>query len=146
VSGFPWPALLIAALALLAAEMLLPAFFFLWAGLGLAAAAFASWAGYGLPAQVVAFLLGLAGSVAALVRHRRRRAARPADVSDPAGVLLGQRGTALGPLDPGGRVRLGDGSWAARAVDGAAIPDGAAVRVTGTEGATLLVARVERAG
>lgn len=139
--GFPWPALLVAAMVLLAAEMLLPALFFLWAGLGLLAAALASWLGLGLPAQVAAFLLGLAGSVAALLRHRRRRAARPADVSDPAGVLLGTRGTAMGPLDPEGRVRLGDGSWAARAADGAPIPDGAAVRVTGTEGATLLVAR-----
>jgi membrane protein implicated in regulation of membrane protease activity len=139
VSGLSWPALLVAAMVLLAAEMLLPALFFLWAGLGLLLAALASFLGYGLPAQVAAFLLGLAGSVAALVRHRQRRAARPLDVSDPAGILRGQRGTALGPLDPEGRVRLGDGSWAARAADGATIPAGTAVRVTGTAGATLLV-------
>ncbi|HZH47676.1 MAG TPA: NfeD family protein [Roseococcus sp.] len=144
MSGLAWPALLIAALVALAAEMLLPALFFLWVGLGLLAAALVAWWGHGLAAQVGAFLLGLAGGIAAQFL-RRRRAAGP-DVSAPQAVLLGQRGTALGRLDPDGRVRLGDGSWAARAADGTPIPRGAAVRVIGIDGATLLVAAADRAG
>lgn len=132
-----WEILAILALVLLGLEMLTPFTVFLWISVGAAAAAGASFAGVAWPGQLGIFLLGAAGSIGTYVLKRRKP--RGPDVSAPAGVLTGLHGVALGALAPHGRVQVGDGSWQARTADGGSIEDGAAIEVTGHEGATLLV-------
>ncbi|WP_424814195.1 NfeD family protein [Roseococcus sp. YIM B11640] len=134
-----WEILAVVALILLGLEMLVPFTVFLWMGIGVGAASLASHLGVAWPGQVLVFLIGTAGSIAMYFIRRRRRPPPPRDVSDPAGVLLGLRGTAMGPIAPTGRVTVADGSWAARALGNEAIPDGAAIVVVGHQGATLLV-------
>ncbi len=57
-------------------------------------------------------------------------------VPDP---LLGARGVVLRALDPSGYVRIGPERWRAVATGGAAIPEGAGVRVHGRRELTLEV-------
>lgn len=132
-----WEILAILALALVVLEMLTPFTVFLWMAIGAAAASGASWYGVAWPGQLGVFLLGASGSIATYFLRRRVR--RGPDVSAPAAVLLGQGGTALTALVPEGRVQLADGAWAARSADGSTITEGTRLRVTGHEGATLLV-------
>jgi membrane-bound serine protease (ClpP class) len=51
--------------------------------------------------------------------------------------LVGALGTAVGPIDPEGTVRVGDGSWRARTNRATPIADGGAVRVVAIDGITL---------
>jgi membrane protein implicated in regulation of membrane protease activity len=137
-----WEILGSVALVLVVLEMLTPFTVFLWMAIGTAAAAVASYYGVAWPGQLGVFLLGASGSIAT---YFLRRAPKPSpDVSAPAGVLVGLQGVALGEMAPQGRVQVADGSWHARSADGASIADGTAVRVTGHEGATLLVQALPR--
>lgn len=132
-----WEILVVLALVLLALEMVTPITVFLWMAAGVGAAALASWWGIAWPGQLGVFLLGVAGSLASYFLRRRR--VMPADVSAPLGVLTGLQGVALGALAPHGRVQVADGSWNARAFDGATIAEATPITVTGHDGATLLV-------
>lgn len=142
--GLSWVILAITALVLLGLEMLVPFTVFLWMGVGAALASLSSFLGYGWGAQVLMFLVGCSGSLATWYLHRGRHRQR-GDVSRPDRVLQGLRGTALGDIAPVGRVRVADGSWAARTRGGTVIPDGATVVVVGHDGATLIVDRPETA-
>jgi membrane-bound serine protease (ClpP class) len=51
--------------------------------------------------------------------------------------MVGERAETLGALDPAGRVRVRGEIWNARS--SAPVADGAAVRIEGVEGLTLLV-------
>lgn len=137
-----WEILAILALVLLGLEMLTPFTVFLWLSIGAAAAAGVSWYGMAWPGQLGVFLLGASGSIATYFLKRPKP--RGPDVSAPGGVLTGLQGVTLGELAPQGRVQVADGSWHARTADGSTIPDGAAIEVTGHEGATLLVRALER--
>lgn len=136
-----WEILAITALVLVVLEMLTPFTVFLWMATGTAAAAGASYSGVAWTGQLWVFLLGTSGSIATY--FLRRPKAPALDVSAPAGVLVGLQGVALGDLTPQGRVQVADGSWHARSQDGSAIPDGAAIQVTGHDGATLVVRLLE---
>jgi len=132
-----WGYLAIGALVLLGLEMLTPITIFMWMAIGVAAASVASYLGMAWPDQLMLFLLGTSGSIATYFLKKPRR--RPADVSDPASVLRGLPGLALGELAPKGRVHVADGSWNARSQDGGIIADGTPIVVTGHDGATLVV-------
>jgi membrane-bound serine protease (ClpP class) len=54
--------------------------------------------------------------------------------------LIGERGVALSPLDPDGRVRVHGEQWSAR-VDGPTIEVGTAIEVVAVEGLVLTVRR-----
>jgi membrane protein implicated in regulation of membrane protease activity len=137
-----WEILAILALVLLGLEMLTPFTVFLWLSIGAAAAAGASYYGLDWSGQLVVFLLGASGSIATYFLRRPPKI--EPDVSAPAGVLTGLQGLALTELAPQGRVQVADGSWHARSVHGASIAEGAAIEVTGHEGATLLVQALPR--
>ncbi|UPY38985.1 NfeD family protein [Sediminicoccus sp. KRV36] len=137
-----WEILAILALVLVVLEMLTPFTVFLWMAVGTAAAAAASYYGVAWPGQLGVFLAGTSGSIATYFLRRPRKPGP--DVSAPAGILTGLQGVALSEIAPQGRVQVADGSWHARSVDARAIPDGAAIEVTGHDGATLLVRALER--
>jgi hypothetical protein len=137
----PWLIWVLAGLALLGAELVLPGAFLLWAGLaaigaGLVALALAP----GFPALVVVFVMVLAAGVTLALR--RRRHVSPAEVNAPGSGLVGRSGTVLPHPGPGLRVRIGDSDWPARAATPSALSlpaPGSTVRVTAVEGTVLLV-------
>jgi membrane protein implicated in regulation of membrane protease activity len=143
-NGMGWAVLAVTALILMGLEMLLPFTVFLWMGVGAALASLASYLGFGWGVQVLMFLVGCSGSLAVWYLHRGSRRER-GDVSRPDRVMQGLRGIAVGDIAPVGRVRVADGSWAARSRAGVAIPDGATIVVVGLDGPTLIVDRPETA-
>jgi membrane protein implicated in regulation of membrane protease activity len=130
-------------LLLAIAELLAPGVFLIW----LAAAAALTGLGalaFGLP---LAFQFGLFALLAILAVHAGRRwyANNPVESSDPllndrGGRLVGETVTVVSAIENGrGSVRVGDSVWLARGEDADV---GAQVRVTGADGACLLVERV----
>ncbi|WP_458097524.1 NfeD family protein [Roseomonas sp. WA12] len=137
----PWLIWVLAGLALLGAELVLPGAFLLWAGLaaigaGLVALALAP----GFPALVVIFVALVAAGITLALR--RRRHAAHTDVNAPGSGLVGRTGTVLPHAGPGLRVRIGDSDWSAQSATSSApsLPaPGSTVRVTAVEGTILLV-------
>jgi membrane protein implicated in regulation of membrane protease activity len=137
-NGLFW---LLAGVAGCGAEMLLPGVFLLWIGLaacgvGVLTEIF----GIGFGAQVASFGGLTVMLVAAPLLHRRQVVGL---VNVPDDELLGRECRAIAFQGATGRVRLGDGSWAARIVSGAAPPAEALLRVVGRDGTTLLVTQAE---
>lgn len=140
-----WVVWLIAAGALMAAEVLT-----LTLVLGMLAAATVlgavlAGAGLPLPGQVVGFAVGavlLLGVVRPVARRHRHL---PAPLRTGTDALVGRRGTALTAVDgSGGRVRLGGEIWTARSYDDRlVIPAGAPVDVAQIDGATAVVIPLE---
>lgn len=132
-------------LVLLAAEMLLPGVFLLWFGLAALVTALLVFAtDPSVPVQVINFAtLSLIFAYSA----KRWLADRPIESSDPLlnnrlGRLIGEVGVVSHSINGGsGRVRLGDSEWQA---EGADVPVGEQVRVTGARGTALLVEPVEK--
>jgi membrane protein implicated in regulation of membrane protease activity len=123
--------------------MLLPGVFLLWIGLAACGVgALTELAGFGFAGQVAWFgaLLAMLLSVPLLLRRGRPGRAR---VNVPDDELLGRPCRAIAFQGASGRVRVGDGSWPARAVDGDAPRAEALLRVVGRDGTTLLVTRAE---
>jgi membrane protein implicated in regulation of membrane protease activity len=131
----------IAALLLMAAELLLPEIFLLWLGIAAAAVFVLVWAIPGLPAvgQAVAFVLFSLISVGVYIKFIR--GAR-VTTDQP---LLNKRGEQLiGKVLPlqeaivngQGRVKFGDALWT---VEGTDLPAGTSVRVVGASSMTLKV-------
>ena len=121
-------------------EMLAPGVFLLPAGLAAVGAGLLTLAaGLGWGGQVLAFLALAAALVGAAALRMRRRPAAADRVNAPSSGLIGQSCRALGFEAGEGRVSLGDGTWGARVVDGAAPAPGAVLRVVGLDGTTLLV-------
>ena len=132
---------LLAGVAGCSAEMLAPGVFLLWVGLaacGVGLLTEASGIGFGAQVASFALLLAVLLSVPLL---RRRQAGK---VNLPDDELLGRQCRAIAFHGLSGRVRIGDGSWAARAVSGEAPAAEALLRVVGREGTTLLVTPDER--
>jgi membrane protein implicated in regulation of membrane protease activity len=132
--GLVW---LLAGVAGCGAEMLLPGVFLLWVGLaaigvGMVTEIF----GIGFGAQVASFA-GLVVVLLAIPLLRRHRA--PGLVNLPDDGLVGRECRAIAFQGATGRVRMGDGSWAARDVSGTAPVAEALMRVVGRDGTTLLV-------
>jgi membrane protein implicated in regulation of membrane protease activity len=137
-----WPAVTWAAIALLlfAAETLAPGAFMLWLGFA-ATAVFILVLLFDLPllAQVVAFI-GLSFASIQLYRTRFRGRERQSDrptLNRRADALVGRVVALERAIVAGrGRVQIADAYWE---VSGPDLPAGAAVRITGSEGMTLLV-------
>ncbi len=125
------------------AEMLVPGVFLIWIG---AAAVLTGVLALLLPIGTIAqFLIFAVASVAAIYAGRRYLVQNPIVSADPmlndkGARLIGSIVTAVEPVDAlQGRVKVGDGVWSAKGTEAAV---GDRLRVTGTDGAVLLVERV----
>ena len=131
---------LVAAILLLALEMVVPGVHFVWFGLAAGLTAIVSYAtGMPWPWQLVAFVV-MSGVTVLIVRKFARYGASTTD--EPA---LNERGVQyVGrtvlievPIEGGrGKVRVGDTLWQA---SGPNLPKGAHARVTGCDGTVLKV-------
>lgn len=91
------------------------------------------------PLQLVLFAaLGFIAVVLYRNYARRRGDGTPATTLNQRGLqYVGQEATLVEPLESGnGKIRLGDTVWK---VTGPTLPNGARVRVTGVDGAVLIV-------
>jgi inner membrane protein len=132
------------ALLLAVAEMLIPGVFLIWlAGAALLTGLLAFVLPIGLPLQIVIFAVAAIAAVFAGRNYIRRN---PVAEADP---LMNRRGArAVGEVvrvsqpivDGHGKVHLGDSEWLARGADA---PLDARVRITGSDGAVLLVEAAE---
>lgn len=141
---------LIGAVVLAALELLAPGVFLLWIGVaaaltGLLALLFDL--PLGVEFVIFAGLAVLSGAVGRRWYRSNPVITTAPLLNDRASQLVGQVVTAVTPIDPaGGRVRVGDSLWTAR---GGPAAVGAAVRVIGHEGTSLIVediATLEHAG
>lgn len=131
-------------LLLIALEMIAPGVFLLWFGVAaIATGAIAFVLDLGLPFQVINFVFL---SLIAVYSAKRFVHERPFVGADP---LLNKRGSRLvgetaivtQAIDGGsGRIRHGDSEWIARGPD---IAVGERVRIIGSDGAILLVERMQ---
>ncbi|MBE5073712.1 NfeD family protein [Erythrobacteraceae bacterium E2-1 Yellow Sea] len=127
-------------LVLAALEILVPGVYLIWLAVAAVITGMLTFAlGLMLPAQVVIFV-----SLALISAFSARRFLRdsPIESSDPlmnrrGSRLVGDTATVTQAIDGGtGRVRHGDSEWLAKGPD---LPVGARVRITGNDGAILLV-------
>lgn len=127
-------------LFLAAAEILVPGFFLIWlAGAALLTGLLVWLVPVGMPLQVLFFAVV---AFAAVFAGRRMLRDHPMEELDPkmnrrGARLAGETAIVVQALEAGqGRVRHGDSEWLARGADAAV---GARVRITGSDGAVLLV-------
>lgn len=138
----PW-LWLIGGVVLAIFEMVLPGVYLMWiGGAAVLTGVIALLLPIGVPAQ---FLIFAVATIAAIYLGRRFLMANPIVSADPllndkGARLVGTIVVAVEPVDAlQGRVKVGDGVWSARGAEAAA---GDRLRVTGAEGAVLLVERV----
>ena len=140
--GLIW---ILAGLALLGAEMVLPGVYLLWIGLaaiGTGLLLLVASPSFGLTVLAFLWLLAL-GIFASLQLNRRGGPAHR--VNAPEAGLAGRQAVVVANEGPGVRVRLGDSEWQARLPRGSEMPAaGTLVRVEGVDG-TVLVVRPESA-
>ena len=135
---YAWLAL---GLVLAVAEIVIPGVFLIWlAGAAVIVGILTWFLPIGIPLQIVIFA---ALAIASVFTGRRYLAANPVVPADPlmndrGGRLVGEIVVVTSPIEPGsaGRVRCGDSEWLAK---GPAADPGARMRVTGHQGAVLLV-------
>ncbi len=132
---------LIAALALGLAELIAPGVFLVFVALAAAITGLMLLALPDLPivGQLAAFAAWSGVAVAVGRRWYRDHpvATEDALLNDRAARMVGEVVTVTAAIDRGrGRVRVGDGTWPARAIDA---PVGARVRIVAVDGATLVV-------
>jgi membrane protein implicated in regulation of membrane protease activity len=127
-------------LVLALAEMAIPGVFLIWlAGAALVTGVVAWVLPIGVPLQIVLFAVL---AIVAVFSGKRYLAAHPVEAADPemndrGARLVGQTALVVQAIEFGsGRVKLGDSEWLAQGPDVAA---GKHVRVSGSEGAILLV-------
>lgn len=124
------------------AEMVIPGVYLMWIG---GAAVLTGVVALLLPIGVAAqFAIFAVTTIAAIYVGRRFLTAKPITSADPmlndkGARLVGAIVVAVAPVDAlSGRVKVGDGVWSARGVEAAV---GDRLRVTGTDGAVLMVER-----
>ena len=127
-------------LLLAVAEILVPGTFLIWmAGAALLTGVLALVLPIGVPLQIVVFAVL---AIAAVFAGRAWLRAHPVTDVDPkmnrrGERMVGETGVVTTPIAHGsGRVKLGDSEWIAHGPD---LPAGTYVRVSGTDGAILLV-------
>lgn len=127
-------------LFLAAAEMAIPGLFLIWlAGAALVTGVTAWFLPIGLPLQIVEFAVL---AVVAVFMGKRYLQSNPIAEADPkmnhrTARLVGEIATVTQAIESGsGRVKYGDSEWLAKGAD---TPAGAHVRITGSDGAVLLV-------
>jgi membrane protein implicated in regulation of membrane protease activity len=121
-------------------EMLLPGYYMIWLALAaVVTGVLAGLTGMALTVQVVTFVVL---ALVAVYTARLILRDNPIVSSDPlmnrrGARMVGQTARVVQPILHGtGRVHVGDGEWNARGPDAG---EGEWVRITGTDGATLLV-------
>jgi membrane protein implicated in regulation of membrane protease activity len=131
---------LILAVVLGIGEILLPGVFLIWIAIAAAATGLIAMAtGIGAASQIVLFAVLC---LLATWLGRRWYVDNPVPSQDPllndrAARLIGEVVTVVEAIEDGrGRVSVGDGAWPCRGPDA---PVGAKVRVTGSQGAALVV-------
>ncbi|MCB2089313.1 MAG: NfeD family protein [Sphingomonadaceae bacterium] len=129
---------------LAAAEMLVPGVFLIWmAGAALVTGLVAWLVPIGVPLQIVLFAVL---AIVSVFLGRRYLRDNPIIAADPAmnkrgERLAGQMARVVTAIEDGeGRVHHGDSEWIARGADA---PIGTKVRITGSDGAILLVEPIE---
>lgn len=134
-------------LVLAAAEMAFPGVFLIWMAAAAVITGVVAWqADIGVPLQVGLFAVL---SIVSVYSARRWLRDNPVEGADPllnrrGAQLVGQTGVITAPIEGGsGRVRHGDSEWLASGPD---IEAGTRVRITGNNGAVLLVERIAPAG
>lgn len=127
-------------LFLAAAEILVPGFFLIWLAAAAVLTGLLVWlVPIGMPLQVLFF--AVVAFIAVLAARRMLRD-HPMEELDPkmnrrGARLAGETAVVVQAIEAGqGRVRHGDSEWLARGADAAI---GARVRITGSDGAVLLV-------
>ena len=129
-----------AGLSLAVLEILVPGVYLIW----LAAAALITGGlsflfDFGWPLEIISFV---SLALIAVYSARRYLSQRPIISSDPllnqrGGRMVGEIALVVQPIESGsGRVKLGDSEWIARGPD---TPAGERVRISGNDGAILLV-------
>jgi inner membrane protein len=124
-----------------AVEILAPGFFLMWLGLAAILVGLLSWLlpGMIVPMQVALFAIFSVLTVYAGKKFLRDNPIASTDpmLNDRGARLTGEIVTVVEAISDGrGRVKVGDSEWNARGTDAAV---GARVRVTGADGAVLLV-------
>jgi membrane protein implicated in regulation of membrane protease activity len=135
---YAWLAL---GLVLAVAEIVIPGVFLIWlAGAALIVGVLTWFLPIGVPLQIVIFSVL---AIVAVFTGRRYLAANPVVPADPlmndrGGRLVGEIVVVTSAIEPGsaGKVRCGDSEWLAKGPPAAI---GARMRVTGHQGAVLLV-------
>ncbi|NVE95012.1 NfeD family protein [Altererythrobacter lutimaris] len=121
-------------------EMIVPGVYLIWLALAAIATGLLTLGiGLGLPMQIVVFV-----SLSLIAAFSAKRFLRdsPIESSDPllnqrGGRMIGQTAVVAQAFDNGsGRIRHGDSEWLARGPD---LDVGTRVRITGSEGAVLVV-------
>ena len=127
-----------------AAEILVPGTFLIWLAGAALITGFVAWVlPIGLPLQIVVFAVL---AIVAVFTGRNYLRNHPIEEVDPkmnrrGARLEGETAVVVTGFEGGtGRVKLGDSEWLARGVD---MAPGQRVRVTGSEGAILLVEPIE---
>ena len=130
-------------LLLAAAEMAVPGVFLIWmAGAALITGAVTWLVPIGLPLQIVVFAVLAIAAVFSGKRYLRANPIVGADplMNDRGGRLLGETVVVTYAIDGGtGRVKQGDSEWLAKGPDA---EPGTRMRVTGHDGAVLMVAHL----
>ena len=131
-------------LVLAGLEMLVPGVYLIWLAVAAIATGLLTLAfDISLPLQVVDFVFL---SLIAAFSARRYLRDRPIESSDPlmnrrGARMVGESALVVQAIEHGsGRVKVGDSEWIARGVNVAA---GERVRITGTDGSSLLVEPLE---
>ncbi|MEL7738067.1 NfeD family protein [Citromicrobium bathyomarinum] len=121
-------------------ELLVPGVYLIWLAVAaLVTGALAFVLPFGWPLEIVSFV---SLSLIAVYSARRYLNDKPIVSSDPllnqrGGRMVGETALVVQPIESGsGRVRLGDSEWIARGPD---TPAGQRVRISGNDGAILLV-------
>lgn len=131
-------------LLLAVAEMVIPGVFLIWlAGAAVLTGLLAFALPIGMPLQILIFAVAAIVAVFAGRNYIRRNPVTEADpmMNRRGARLVGEVVRVTQPIIDGqGKVHLGDSEWLARGADA---PVGAKVRVTGSDGAVLLVEAVE---
>ena len=138
---YAWLAL---GLVLAAAEMAIPGVFLIWMAGAALIVGFVTWAvPIGVPLQIVLFALL---AIVAVFTGRRYLRSHPVEAADPkmnqrGERVIGEMVVVTQAIEAGsGRVKHGDSEWLARGADAAV---GTRVRITGSDGAVLLVEGID---
>jgi membrane protein implicated in regulation of membrane protease activity len=131
-------------LLLAVAEMVIPGVFLIWlAGAAIITGLLAWTLPIGLPLQIFIFAVL---AIVAVFSGKRYLRDNPIEAADPdmnkrGARLVGQSATVVQAISGGtGRVHHGDSEWLAKGPD---LAEGTRVRITGSEGAILLVEAAE---
>jgi len=130
---------LVAGLALLVAETMMPGVFMMWLGIAaLGTGALVQWQDIDFAWQVLAF--AVLATIALGIGVRIRPARRQAALNTQESGLVNRPARILSAGDHELRVRVGDSDWTARLAHGVATPAiGAELRVVGVDGTILIV-------